>query len=354
MDFSTGKERVTEASESFLHEVLYQGSNKYDEKDFVWDELHSLKLSQHLLELDLKSETTYERPSFSVDRLRDYCESIDSYPQTCWGYGLGINSSDQCPSLGDKDSSGLLFPKPLPAEEQKCSHNELTYSQENGKISRLRLERRKLSLNEAKQRCESFEMDIYTPYTHSEAEKILKQFRDHNPWLSSTDELIFWTSMERINSGNDQNVIIAPVVMNEALLERYNKADSICMRFKDGKATIAEKETCDDTNDQTSHNFMCVGTIKDGYKQQRKIVLNYEFNNKEVFVDFVPSVHTIRFIQNPLLNQTLSSWSGRSKPNQNLAQDQILFSYYGIAPWNGQTLNQRGFTSKFLHFNLNT
>ena len=160
--------------------------------------------------------------------------------------------------------------------------------------------------------------------------------------------------MERINAGNDQNEIIAPVVMNEALLERYTKADSICMRFKDGKATIAEKETCDDTNDQTSHNFMCVERINDGYKQQRKIVLNYEFNNKEVFVDFVPSVHTIRFIHNPLLNKTLDTWSRWSKPNQSLEQNHIVLTYYGMAPWNGQTLNQRGFTSKFLHFNLNT
>ena len=90
---------------------------------------------------------------------------------------------------------------------------------------------------------------------------------------------------------------------------------------------------------------MCVERIQDSYKQQRKIVINYEHNTKEVIIDFVPSVHVIRFRNNnELVNKTTEAFTGRAKPQKK--DEKIPISYIGAVPWDGNILTNSYFESK--------
>ena len=340
IDFSFGKETVTEESE------IFTPPDQFDpDANFEWNELHSVKRTGHLFELDRQKYTSYERPRFTVDHLRNYCESIDSYP-VCWNFTTE-SAQTNCPYLTKMPSTDILFPEPLPKEEQKCSKDELIYSQENGKINRLRLERRQLTLEKAKQRCNSFGMDIYTPYSISEARQLLKMFREKNSWLQSTSKLLFWTNLERTN--DDPPEISSNDVISKDWLGKLKEEESICFRNKKDHTTgVLGKTQCGNGDDQTRHHFMCVERIKDGYKQQRKVVINYEHNAKEVIIDFVPSVHAIRLRKNSLLNNTVASWNERAKPENESgsAHYKIPFSFIGMAPWDGTKLSNRYFESK--------
>ena len=96
---------------------------------------------------------------------------------------------------------------------------------------------------------------------------------------------------------------------------------------------------------------MCVERIKNGYKQQRKVVINYEHNAKEVIIYFIPSVHTIRLRKNSLVNETVASWNERAKPENESGSDfyKIPFSFIGMAPWDGTTLSSRYFESELIY-----
>ena len=350
-DFTVAKETLTEEDVTTFSHTTFHKENK----DIDWNDLYSIKLNRHLFELDLKSQTSLVRPSFNVDHLRNYCESINSYPRNCWNYGVDPvgNSIEKCPYLGDQASIGLLFPKPLPAEEQKCTNDELIYAQVNGKISRLRLEQRKLPLKEAKQRCSSFGMDIYTPYTYDEVYYILNWFRKKNSWLGSTnaEHLIFWSNLEWTNS-DPPEIIASNDVVAEHSLKKYNPEGSICFNnFKNPAesnyiTSVASHDACKINYEgyENDLNFMCVERIQDSYKQQRKIVINYEHNTKEVIIDFVPSVHAIRFRNNNELVKTTEAYTGRATPK--FKYNQIPFSYIGAVPWDGSILSFSSFKSK--------
>ena len=349
IDFTFGNETVSYDSETFTHKSF--------DKDvsFEWNELHSVKMTRHVFHLDRKEDTSYARPRFTVDHLRNYCESIDSYPEKCWEYNW-IDEKTHCPYLQEMSSAGWLYPEPLAKEEQKCSHDELTYSQENGKISRLRLERRELTLDEAKQRCNSFGMTIYTPYSNSEANQLLKWFRGKNAWLGSTTKLVFWTNLERADD-ETANIVAPNDVIQKKHFQKYIEKNSICFRNNDSSSDgtgVAGASECNDDDDATRHHFMCVERIEAGYKQQRKVVINYEHNAKEVIIDFVPSVHAIRFRNNSLLNKTDEGWSERAIPEKIPGSEhyKIPFSYIGMTPWNGAKLSTRYFESEFINLQV--
>ena len=348
-NFTVARETVTEEG---VQTFAYTSFNK-ESDDIDWNDLHSVKLNRHLFELDLKSGTSLVRPNFTVDHLRNYCESTDSYPKNCWKYNLTPDDSalSECPYLGDQASiTDMLFPKPLPADEQKCTHDELIYSQRNGKISRLRLERRKLPLEEAKQRCNSFGMDIYTPYTLNEVRQLLQWLRRKNSWLGSTAHLAFWTNLEWTNS--DKPEIISPNdVVYEEVLRKFYDYGSICFNYINDQSnpvsSVASYVACKFNYEgyENDLNFMCVERIQDSYKQQRKIVINYEHNTKEVIIDFVPSVHVIRFRNNnELVNKTTEAFTGRAKPQKK--DEKIPISYIGAVPWDGNIFTSSYFESK--------
>ena len=350
-DFTVGKETVTEEGVQTFTYTSFKENNDTD-----WNDLHSVKLNRHLFELDLKSKTSLVRPNFTVDHLRNYCESIDSYPKNCWKYSLTPDNSElsECPHLGDQASiADLLFPKPLPEDEQKCAHDELIYSQRNGKISRLRLERRKLPLKEAKQRCNSFGMDIYTPYTLNEVRVLLQFFRGENSWFKSINHFIrlpFWTNLEWTNS--DKPEIISPNdVVYEEHLQKFVAQGSICFNYfknmdNNFVVSVASHGACKFNYEgfENELNYMCVERIQDSYKQQRKIVINYEHNTKAVIIDFVPTVHAIRFRSNHLVDTTTEAYTERATPKNK--DKKIPISYIGAVPWDGNILSTSYFESK--------
>jgi len=149
-------------------------------------------------------------------------------------------------------------------------------------------ERRELTLDKAKQRCNSFGMTIYTPYSNSEANQLLKWFRGKNAWLGSTTKLVFWTNLERADD-ETANIVAPNDVIQKKHFQKYIEKNSICFRNNDSSSDgtgVAGASECNDDDDATRHHFMCVERIEAGYKQQRKVVINYEHNAKEVFMLF--------------------------------------------------------------------
>ena len=345
IDFSVGKESVEE-----FPPMKYTHTSFNSNRDFYWNELYSAKLNRYTMELDLVPEdASTQRPWFTVDRLRNYCETIDSYPKNCWEYSLKPDDSsmNECPYLAGPHK-GILFPARLPPEEQICTHDEFIFSQENGKISRLRLEQRKLPLDKAKERCSSFGMNIYTPYRLEEAKKIINFFRMRTSWLDSKNYLDFWTNLEWTN--DEQPTIMAlNSELAEDTLERFINASSICYNnyFNHELTAVSSiansRENCKPDpglGHPNDNHFICVERIKGAYKQQRKVVIDYEHNTKEVIIDFVPAVHAIRY----RANSESKNLTERAVPDENLHK--IGFTYFGVSPWDGTKLATSYFESK--------
>ena len=195
-------------------------------------------------------------------------------------------------------------------------------------------------------------MDIYTPYTLNEVRQLLQWFRGKNSWLGSTAHLAFWTNLEWTNS--DKPEIISPNdVVYEEVLQKFNDYGSICFNnyinaASNPVSSVASYVACKFNYEgyENDLNFMCVERIQDSYKQQRKIVINYEHNTKEVIIDFVPSVHAIRFRNNnELVNETnWKAFTGRAKPQKK--DEEIPISYIGAVPWDGNILTTSYFESK--------